>query len=94
MGLRCKNFWSNQIFEDNDERYQMVPGIENPIWLSKQKLDKSSGKWVDASRAKDRGEAIKMCEDICLDTPACEGFHFEEMGFGCYFYQGFEKLQR
>ena len=85
MGLRCKNMWTNQVFKENDERYQRVQGngIKNPLFLR-----------VKNGVAKSRGEALKMCEDLCLSTPSCEGFNFEEAAWGCYFVYGFEKLQR
>ena len=83
MGLRCKNLWTNQVFKENDERYQRVQGTQNPLFLRAKK-----------GVAQSRGEALKMCEDICLSIPSCEGFNFEDAAWGCYFVNGFEKLER
>ena len=91
-GLQCKNFWSNQVFAPHD-RSERVQGIENPMFMA-QMVQDSSGKWVPRGRAKSRGEALKMCDDICWKNPSCEGFNFEERAWGCYFLNGFEKLER
>ena len=83
-GLRCKNFWSDQVFAPY-EKSERVEGMENPLFLTRKQ---------GQDRPTSSEEALLRCDAICMDHPGCEGFNFEVFSWGCFFHYGFVKEMR